>query len=227
MALLTPLLLATAERTLNQLLARDPASTTRLNALAGRRLLLRIERPAFDLLVHFDLQGLHLLRLPDAKESDGDVVVELNMETAAALLSGEPIERLMFEGRLAVRGRIHLLESARDLVMDLDLDWEGALAEWFGETPGHSLANGLRSLGRFGLTSHRELELDLREYLTEEARWLPGHAQMKVARDELTELTQCLDRTEARLTRLHRHLEATTTSSHLPSNPYDRECQPS
>ncbi|MDI4661818.1 MULTISPECIES: SCP2 sterol-binding domain-containing protein [Cobetia] len=222
MALLTPLLLATAERTLNQLLARDPASTSRLNALAGRRLLVRVERPAFDLLVHFDLQGLHLLRLPQANESDGDVVVELDMETAAALLSGESIERLMFEGRLAVRGRIHLLESARDLVMDLDLDWEGALSEWFGEAPGHSLANGLRSLGRFGLISRRELELDLREYLTEEARWLPGQAQMRVARDELTELTQCLDRTEARLARLRRHLEAAT--SHQPA---ERECQPS
>ncbi|NVN57185.1 hypothetical protein FLM52_15720 [bacterium Scap17] len=222
MALLTPLLLATAERTLNQLLARDPASTSRLEALAGRRLLVRVERPAFDLLVHFDLQGLHLLRLPQANESDGDVVVELDMETAAALLSGESIERLMFEGRLAVRGRIHLLESARDLVMDLDLDWEGALSEWFGEAPGHSLANGLRSLGRFGLISRRELELDLREYLTEEVRWLPGQAQMRVARDELTELTQCLDRTEARLARLRRHLE--TATSHQPA---ERECQPS
>ncbi|MGS0468461.1 hypothetical protein ACU8V3_16060 [Cobetia marina] len=88
--------------------------------------------------------------------------------------------------------------------------------------PGHSLATGLRSLGRFGLTSRRELELDLREYLTEEARWLPGHAQLQVARDELTELTQCLDRTEARLARLRRHLEAVTTPQSA-----DRECQPS
>ncbi len=33
----------------------------------------------------------------------------------------------MFQGKLSVRGRVHLLEEVRDLLLDLDLDWE---ANW-------------------------------------------------------------------------------------------------
>ena len=43
------MVLAGFERTLNALLARDPAAPARLAALAGSRLLVRLERPAYAL----------------------------------------------------------------------------------------------------------------------------------------------------------------------------------
>ncbi|GAB2780316.1 SCP2 sterol-binding domain-containing protein [Halomonas shantousis] len=207
MSLMFPLLLASAEKVLNGLLARDPAAPSRLARLAGRRLSLRLERPRFNLLVHFDAHGLHLLRQPDPQESDSDVVVELDAESLGALLGGESVERLMFSGRLSVRGRIPVLEEARTLLMDLDLDWEGAISQWLGDVPAHQLAEGLRHFGRWGLRSHRELTADLREYLFEEARVLPGRQQLAVLRDHLTELEVATDRLEARLTRLVRLAE--------------------
>ncbi len=116
--LITPtLLLAGCERTLNALLARDPAAPARLAALAGSRLLVRLEKPHLALLLW----------------------VELTPETLSEWLSGASIERLMFDGKLAVRGRIHLLEATRDLLFDLDIDWESELARWLGDMPAHSL----------------------------------------------------------------------------------------
>ncbi|WP_254276582.1 SCP2 domain-containing protein [Halomonas sp. 3H] len=202
------LLLAGLERTLNTLLARDPAAPARLARLAGHRLLLRLERPELALAVHFHPGGLDLLRPDNLAEEAFDAVVELDAETAGALLGGADLERLMFQGRLAVRGRIHLLEQTRDLLLDLDLDWEGELARWLGDLPAHSLAEGLRRLGRFGLRTRDEFCADLSEYLFEEARLLPGRHQLEVLRDHLTELEVSADRLEARLARLHRHLAA-------------------
>ena len=199
---LTPtLLLAGIERTLNALLARDMAAPTRLSRLAGSRLLLRLERPALTLLIGFHPHGIDLMRQ-----------VELDTETLGELLGGESLERLMFRGRLAIRGRVHLLEEVRDLFFDLDIDWEGELARWLGDVPAHSLAEGLKRMARWGLRAQEEMRADIAEYVFEEARLLPGRQQLDTLRDHLTELEVAADRLEARLNRLRRRLESEATA---------------
>lgn len=208
MALTPPLLLTAAETTLNALLARDPAAPSRLRTFAGKRLLLRLERPRLAVLVGFHAQGLELAHAPDAEESDADALVEIDSEALGALLGGESLERLMFSGRLSLRGQTHLLEATRTLLMDIDIDWEASLAEWLGDVPANALAEGLRRFAQFGLRSQRELRADLADYVFEEARLLPGQAQREVLRDHLTELEVATDRLEARFARLERKLAA-------------------
>ncbi|NIC05116.1 ubiquinone biosynthesis accessory factor UbiJ [Billgrantia bachuensis] len=207
MTLTPPLLLAGIERTLNALLARDLAAPTRLARLAGSRLLLRLEHPSLTLLLCFHPHGVDLMRQEAPDEGDADAVVELDVETLGELLGGESMERLMFRGRLAVRGRVHLLEEVRDLFLDLDIDWEGELAQWLGDVPAHSLAEGLRRMARWGLRAQQEMRADIAEYVFEEARLLPGRHQLEALRDHLTELEVATDRLEARLARLRRRLE--------------------
>ncbi|APE31269.1 hypothetical protein BOX17_10105 [Halomonas aestuarii] len=212
MSLSPTLLLAGLERTLNALLARDPAAPSRLARLAGHRILLRLERPALALAIHFHPAGLDLLHPEDTAEEGYDAVVELDAETLGELLGGASLERLMFQGKLAVRGRTHLLEATRDLLLDLDLDWEGELARWLGDIPAHSLAEGLRSLSRWGLRTRQELCADVGEYVFEEARLLPGRHQLEALRDHMTEVEIATDRVEARLARLRRRLAAAETA---------------
>ncbi|MFB9865972.1 ubiquinone biosynthesis accessory factor UbiJ [Vreelandella sulfidaeris] len=216
--LVTPtLLLAGCERTLNALLARDPAAPSRLAALAGSRLLVRLEQPHLELIIHYHYAGLDLMRSDGTDETDVDAVVELTPETFSEWLSGASIERLMFDGKLAVRGRIQLLEATRDLLFDLDLDWESELARWLGDMPAHSLAEGLRRAARWGLRAKDELMQDVSEYVFEEARLLPGRQQRNVLREYLTDLEIATDRLEARFQRLQRTLakqQTTTQESH-------------
>ena len=127
--LVTPtLLLAGCERTLNALLARDPTAPARLAALAGSRLLIRLEQPHLELVIHYHHAGVDLMRGEGIVETEVDAVVELTPETFSEWISGASIERLMFDGKLAVRGRIHLLEATRELLFDLDIDWPAGLA---------------------------------------------------------------------------------------------------
>ncbi|MGE6607851.1 ubiquinone biosynthesis accessory factor UbiJ [Halomonas sp. NPDC076908] len=205
--LVTPtLLLAGCERTLNALLARDPAAPTRLAALAGSRLLVRLEQPNIELVIHYHHAGLDLLRGEGINEADVDAVVELTPETFSEWISGASVERLMFDGKLAVRGHIHLLEATRQLLFDLDIDWESELARGLGDVPAHSLAEGLRRMARWGLRAKDELLQDVSEYVFEEARLLPGQQQRNVLREHLTELEVATDRLEARFKRLQRQL---------------------
>ena len=209
MALTPTLMLAGIEKTLNALLSRDPAAPARLSALTGSRILLRLESPICALVLAYHAQGIDLLQIKDIddiEEADFDAIVELDAETLGALVSGEEMERLMFSGRLAVRGKVHLLEATRDLILDLDLDWEAQLANWLGDVPAHQLAEGLRGLARWGLRTQHELRADVSEYVFEEARLLPGRHQFEALRDALTDLELATDRTEARLARLQRLL---------------------
>lgn len=212
--LVTPtLLLAGCERTLNALLTRDPAAPTRLAALAGSRLLVRLEKPHLELIIHYHHAGLDLMRGDGIDETEVDAVIELTPETFSEWVSGASIERLMFDGKLAVRGRIHLLEATRELLFDLDIDWESELARWLGDTPAHSLAEGLRRAARWGLRAKDELMQDVSEYVFEEARLLPGRQQRNVLRDHLTELEVATDRLEARFSRLQRKLKQQQNAS--------------
>lgn len=206
MSFFTPVLLAGIEKTVNRLLARDPAAPSRLAAMAGQRLLLRLESPTFEVLVIFHIHGLTLASLHGGEDRDADTTVEVDADTLGALLGGTPVQSLMTQNRLVVRGQLGLLMQARELLMDLDINWEGAFAEWFGDVPAHSLATGLRRLGRFGVHSSKSLEQDLREYILEEGQWLAGCARFDVAREHLTELEIATDRLEARFERLNRRL---------------------
>lgn len=208
MALTPTLLLGGLERSLNALLARDPAAPARLERLAGQRLLVRLEASSLALAMAYHAQGVDLMRPDDEPEDAFDAVIELDPETLGELLGGASVERLMFQGKLVVRGHIPLLEATRDLLLDLDLDWEGELARWLGDVPAHSLAEGMRSLGRWGLRTRQELCADVSEYVFEEARLLPGRHQFEGLRDHLTELEVATDRLEARLERLCRRLTA-------------------
>lgn len=208
MALTPTLLLAGMEKTLNALLARDPAAPMRLRRLTGKRILVRVESPPLTLAIHFHAQGLDLIRQPEAAEEAFDAIVELDSDTLSALISGASAEQLMFQGKLSVRGQTALLEAARELLLDLDLDWEGELACWVGDQPAHTLAEGLRSLGNWGIRTQRELRADIAEYVFEEARLLPGRHQLEILRDHLTEIEVATDRIEARLERLRRRLES-------------------
>lgn len=205
MPFLPPGLLAGTEKTLNRLLARDPAAPGRLAALAGQRLALRLTRPALTLAIDFNENGLALSRPCDEAASQrADTRVELDAEALGALAGGASVQSLLTDHRLIVKGDLGLLPKTHALVTDLDIDLEGALAPLLGETPAYGLVAGLRRLGRAGRHFSSHFERDLRDYMVEEGEWLTGRDRLELAREELTALAIETDRLEARTKRLER-----------------------
>src|SRR5699024_8224985 len=91
MSLTPTLLLACAEKSINTLLARDPAAPARLRRLAGKRLLLRMQCPRRNLLVAFHDQGLDLLDVSLSEHRDADATVEIDAQALGRLLGGESL----------------------------------------------------------------------------------------------------------------------------------------
>ncbi|MFC0268743.1 ubiquinone biosynthesis accessory factor UbiJ [Kushneria aurantia] len=204
MSFVTHGLLRRGEQCFNRLLARDPAATTRLRSLAGQRLVVALASPPLRLAIDFTPEGVHLAQADEASWQSADSRVELDGDSLGALLGGTPVQSLMTQNRLIVHGSLATLMKARELVMDLDMDAEGALARWLGESPAHGIATGLARLGRFGRDTSQSFEHDLRAYMIEEGEWLASRDLLDIARARLTRLEVASDRLEARLDRLTR-----------------------
>lgn len=195
------------ERALNGLLARDPATPARLRALTGKTLRVALASPSLALRVAFHEDGVSLARVRDWNEPD-DLELTFTPDAMQRLIAGDSLERLLFGGQLPVRGQTGLLTPIQTLFLDLDLDWEGALAKGLGNGTAHGVASGLRHLASQARFAGGEWQQDLREYLFEERRWLAGRNQFEVARDRLTQLQQDVDRLGARVARLKRQRES-------------------
>jgi len=199
--------LVALERSLNMLLRRDPAAPVRLAALAGHTLRLTFADARLGLRVGFHAEGVTLGRVHDWHDAD-DLEISVTQHVLTRLMAGDSPERLLFSGQLPVIGQTGLLSPIQTLFMDLDVDWEGALASGLGSGTAHGVATGIRQLGgqtRFVIGEWRQ---DMRDYLFEERRWLAGRGQLAVARDHLTELQQSVDRLGARVARLQRRQES-------------------
>ncbi|MCE3026791.1 SCP2 domain-containing protein [Salinicola sp. DM10] len=207
--------LVAAERAIARLLARDPATPARLRALDGRSLRLVSKAPPLALRVSFTDTGIRLSRVSDWQQHD-DLVIGVDRRVLERWVAGDSLERLLFNGDLDVSGDTGMLAPLQALLLDLDLDWEGALAQALGATPAHGLARALGYLTRQARASAGEWRQDWREYLFEEARLMAGQDQLEVARDALSALRLRVDRLSARVTRLERQHTASAAQEPRP-----------
>lgn len=202
MMFLPRFLLRRAERALNTLLQRDPATPHRLAPIAGRSLALCFTAPEWQLVATATATGL---RLTDAAAAAPEASMTLTPAAVGALLSGTPIEDAVLHGSVIIEGDAQLVMRFGTLLRQLDPDSEGALSQLIGTLPAHAIMAQLRRQQRYYRTAWSQLRTEGAEYMTEEARWLVGHPQLHVIRDQLDELTRQLERSERRLARLERY----------------------
>ena len=202
-------LLKRAERALNALLQRDPATPARLQPLIGRSLALSFSDPVGHLTLTANAAGLALDTATPVNTADAHVT--LSPAAIGALIGGASFETLLLEGRLRTEGELSLLSEFRTLLTRLDPHLETALAALLGALPAHALVTALKRHSSHHRAALSSLWVSGRDYATEEGRWLVGERQLHVTRDLLDDLTQQLERCERRVA----HLEYSTAGAPL------------
>ncbi|MDQ2075997.1 SCP2 domain-containing protein [Marinimicrobium sp. ABcell2] len=196
--LITGALVAT-EQAINKALEYDPASRAALGKLNDHVLALTLEPLALTVYV---APGTEAVRLLSHFEGEPSVHVRGPLPALIRLATGH-------QGNLKatgaqVSGDSGVLLELRSVLQNLDLDWEEALSQLFGDVAGHGAAQGLRDAGlwlRDRGTSSRRL---LSEFMTEELRVLPSRQELQDYYRAVDDVRFDLDRVEARM----RHLAA-------------------
>ena len=195
--------LAGAESGLNRVLALDASARPRLAALAGRVIAVDCRAPALRLYL---LPAGDGLRLAAHWEAPADCTLRAPASRLLQLAASRDKNAVLHAADVELEGHSGCLLDLAAILQDLELDWEGALADWLGPLGAVAVARPLQAAGAWSADSLTSLRLSLADWLAEESRSLIGRQEGEARFAELDELKLALDRLEARSERLARRL---------------------
>jgi len=187
-----------AEASLNRALRLDPELQRILAPLAGKTLALSVNPgPGLRFLIAIQCAGIVFL---DPASQDADVELTGSVPALLGLLPGSPLAGSGEE--ISVRGDTAVLVELKRALARLRVDWREPIAQIFGDTLGHGLAQGLEQLaGAFSRTA-RSLWLDTAEYLGEESELVENRTAVSQFCAEVDQFRDDTARLEKRLQRL-------------------------
>ncbi len=197
-----PLIIATLESAINRYLSLDDNVSSVLAPLAGKVVAITITPfnetlylcPTVD-----SIQCLDYLPQPADTHLTGSLVAFGLMG-----LSGKPMNAL-FSGEVTMEGDTHTGRKFQELFDKLDINLEGKLARYTGETVAHNLAEFFRAGKNWSKESLDTLKLNTSEFLQEETQELPAVPEADIFYAEVDELRTDFDRLQSRIERLENH----------------------
>ena len=194
-------LLDAAEIGANHLLGLDEVALERCQQMQGCCIAIDITDLNFQLYCHPGSWGIRLSRslapgkLPDA-------TISARLVALVSLASLEDKVSTSIQERVSFQGNVALAQKMQQILAELDIDWEEALAQRTGDVMAFQIHQGARGLGNWLKQSAESVLQTSSEYLREEARLSPTLTEFDVFQARLTELKHDVARTEARLQQL-------------------------
>jgi ubiquinone biosynthesis protein UbiJ len=198
--------LAAAEAAANAALRLSPHSIESLKGLAGQVLALECTRPALTVYVHADEDGALKLR----GVHDGGVATRVrgSAEDFAELARAEDPAAALINGNLRLDGSSATLLSMQRVLGGLDIDWEAPLVAGLGDVVGHQIAGMLEGALAWSRQAGSNLQRQLREFATEEARLAPPPLELEHFYEDIQTLSERSERLAQRVERLRRRVSA-------------------
>ena len=198
-------LLGLMESAVNHALQMDPASLQRLNKLSGRVIEISCTSPALTVFIRPHAQGMILQGHYDHQ---ADCRISGSALALLKLMTADNKTEALLGNQISLSGDLEVSQNLQNLLADLEIDWEGRLAEYIGDIAAHQMGNQARSLRSWGKAASHSMLLNIEEYLHEETRYLPPRAELEPFYRSIDELTLTTDRLTARIERLQKTLQS-------------------
>ena len=187
----------------NNALDYDPESRHRLAKLQGKTMALRIQPIDQVIAVTPQPEGLEYSRsIPD------EVDVRLTATLSAMIkISRSGIDDADLKpGELEIAGDPIIGQRFAQIIAELDIDWEGFLAEHMGDTPAHFLTVAAGKARDFADESGVQFKARLKTFLTEDLNLVAAREEVDPFLDEVDRLRADTERLQRRLKRLQTSL---------------------
>lgn len=195
-------LLAGVELGLNRVLQMDSTALPRLARLEGKVIEIDCLSPALKLFILPSDEGLQLA----SQWGEADCTLSAPASSLLRLALAKDKTAILHRPEVTLSGDSAVLLELAGILQDLELDWEYEISRWLGPVGSQLLAGHLRSRVSWAGDSLDSLRQTLANYLAEESRSLVGEREAQARFDELDDLKLALDRLDARIDRLARHL---------------------
>jgi len=192
-----------AETLINAALTKDPASKQALIKLEGQVLLVESTLPPLTIAIEPTATGIQL-----HDNWDGNVTVTINGTLIAmAAIAVNAKESISFSGTgVNVSGNLDTLHQLNKIMGDVDIDWEGALAEIIGDIPAHLIAKGIRNSAVIRKDIVTRASSGLVEVAQEEFNLTPSKNEFEAMIPDIRQLSADADRLAARVRQLYQKI---------------------
>lgn len=195
-----------ASSLINNALRHDPATANGMARLRGKVVRIESTWPPFRVNIIYHASGVELT---SGSEPAADVTLR-GTALALAALALHGGDNTTFAGSgVAFDGDQDILRSARQLALELNIDWEAALAELVGDIPAHLVGRAVRQTRHWGREATRRATLGIADYVKHEAHMTPS----PLAVDKWSAQIRCLaddtERLAARIALLQSRAEKT------------------
>ncbi|HEN3567502.1 TPA: SCP2 domain-containing protein [Yersinia enterocolitica] len=194
--LLSPLITAAIETSLNSVLFRDKSLKTARLRLAGKVLSIELREVSFPLLLVFSERQVDVLSQWDG---DADCTVTTNIAVLAKLRDRQQLSPLMRSGELIVEGDIQVVQQ---LITLLDLaEWEPSewLAPYIGDIAAETIGQVIHKSNRFLSKQFQQQQHYVAEAITEEWKIAPAPLEVVWFNEEVDATARATKALTARL----------------------------
>jgi len=183
------------ERSINATLAMDPGAEKKIQPLNGCVLEIQISNLNQSLFV--GTKGNRVLLL--SAEQSPTVTMTANLSTLLKLAVQRDTHALVTNGELSFSGDAVRAQQIQRFSESLDIDWEGLLAKFIGDTPARMISSGAKQGVTVAKTFSQNFVRDLEEFVKYELRLLPSRLLADKQFEAIDQLRLASDRIEARV----------------------------
>jgi ubiquinone biosynthesis protein UbiJ len=189
---------------INNALRYDPAAQRAIDELSGTQIVIESLVPPCRAAVLLD-NGQVSLAL-DPVEA-GDITLSGNLVSMIALALKMRSSTTLAGSGVKVSGDTRILQQLSHALEQLDIDWEAALADVFGDVAAHAMGSAIRSATRSIHENSQRIVESATEVAQEEWRLTPSMAEFEHFSTRVRRLAVDVERLDARVARLLQRIE--------------------
>jgi ubiquinone biosynthesis protein UbiJ len=197
---ITGLALKPLEAAINGYLSLDPELPAKLGEFENKTLCLEFSGTGLKLFLRLQQDHIQL-----ASEIDGQADAVISGSPLAMLKLGlqKDAAPLLFAREVEISGDTRFGRRFRNLLTEMDIDWEEQLSRLIGDVASHQAMRTLDAIMQWSKRAAASFADDAGEYLREESRDTVADAELQQFYRQVDELRDGAERLQARINRLH------------------------
>jgi len=142
------------------------------------------------------------LRLRNEIDGEADVTISGNLPAFARMLVGEIAAAAMAAADMQIKGDMKLGQHFKDIMDNIEIDWEENASRYLGDVLAHKLGNVARTVHDWRVQAYENMTQTAVEFLQQESRLSPSISEVEEYLQGVDAVRNDADRLAQRIQRM-------------------------